>query len=110
MHSQLQTEEEVGVLEIFGGVRSEEEALAIKAGLEDLPGVESVEFLPLGVRLRFNPELADEQKFYAAVKKTNPRVEWIEYPDEGHGWYYERNKVDFWTRVEKFLNQNIGKN
>ena len=50
------------------------------------------------------------KKFYAAVKKANPRVEWIEYPDEGHGWYYERNKIDFWTRVEKFLGENIGKN
>ncbi|WP_394781777.1 alpha/beta fold hydrolase [Undibacterium sp.] len=46
--------------------------------------------------------------FYKAVKATNPKVEWIEYPEEGHGWRVLKNNVDFWTRVEKFLGQNIG--
>ena len=70
MHSQTRSDQEVGILEIFGGVRTEEEALAIKVGLEDLPGVEAVEFVALGVRVRFNPDLADEQKFYGAVKNV----------------------------------------
>ena len=47
-------------------------------------------------------------QFYNAVKGTNANVEWIEYPEEGHGWYLVKNRVDFWTRVEKFLDQNIG--
>ncbi|MFZ6645655.1 alpha/beta hydrolase family protein [Undibacterium sp. TJN25] len=46
--------------------------------------------------------------FYRAVKATNSRVEWVEYPEEGHGWRLLKNNVDFWTRVEKFLGQNIG--
>jgi acetyl esterase/lipase len=25
-------------------------------------------------------------RFYQAVKQNNPEVEWVEYPDEGHGW------------------------
>ncbi|MDL2354406.1 MAG: prolyl oligopeptidase family serine peptidase [Pseudomonadota bacterium] len=49
------------------------------------------------------------KQFYNAVKKSNPRVEWVEYREEGHGWYEERTQVDFWGRVEKFLDQNIGK-
>ncbi|SFA90113.1 Dipeptidyl aminopeptidase/acylaminoacyl peptidase [Collimonas sp. OK607] len=48
-------------------------------------------------------------KFRDAVKASNPNVEWIEYPEEGHGWRLQKNNVDFWTRVEKFLNQQIGK-
>ncbi len=48
-------------------------------------------------------------KFRDAVKANNPNVEWIEYPEEGHGWRLQKNNVDFWTRVEKFLNQQIGK-
>jgi dipeptidyl aminopeptidase/acylaminoacyl peptidase len=48
------------------------------------------------------------KKFYDAVTKTNHNVQWIEYPDEGHGWRLPKNNVDFWTRVEKFLDQNIG--
>ncbi|MFL6695006.1 MAG: alpha/beta hydrolase family protein [Ramlibacter sp.] len=47
-------------------------------------------------------------EFRDAVMKTNPDVEWVVYPDEGHGWREFRNNVDFWTRVEKFLAKNIG--
>ncbi|MYM29868.1 prolyl oligopeptidase family serine peptidase [Duganella sp. CY15W] len=47
-------------------------------------------------------------KFYKAVKQTNPNVEWIEYDEEGHGWKLPKNRIDFWGRVEKFLDKNIG--
>ena len=47
-------------------------------------------------------------KFRDAVMKTNKNVEWIEYPEEGHGWSLEKNNLDFWSRVERFLDRNIG--
>ncbi|WP_019923778.1 prolyl oligopeptidase family serine peptidase [Duganella zoogloeoides] len=47
-------------------------------------------------------------KFYDAVKKTNPNVEWVEYEEEGHGWALPKNRIDFWGRVEKFLDKQIG--
>jgi dipeptidyl aminopeptidase/acylaminoacyl peptidase len=47
-------------------------------------------------------------KFYKAVKQTNPNVEWIEYEEEGHGWALPKNRIDFWSRVERFLDKNIG--
>ena len=46
--------------------------------------------------------------FRDAVISTNRDVEWIEYPDEGHGWRTTRARVDFWSRVERFLDRNIG--
>lgn len=49
------------------------------------------------------------QKFYDAVQKTNHDVEWVVYPEEGHGWALPKNRIDFWSRVEKFLDRNIGK-
>ena len=48
-------------------------------------------------------------KFYNAIKANNPDVEWIVYSGEGHGWRKLENNVDFWTRIEKFLDKNIGK-
>jgi dipeptidyl aminopeptidase/acylaminoacyl peptidase len=48
------------------------------------------------------------KKFYDAVKRTNADVEWIEYPTEGHGWALPANRMDFWSRVEKFLDRIIG--
>jgi dipeptidyl aminopeptidase/acylaminoacyl peptidase len=47
-------------------------------------------------------------KFYSAVKETNPDVELVVYPGEGHGWALAQNRIDFWTRVEKFLDRHIG--
>jgi dipeptidyl aminopeptidase/acylaminoacyl peptidase len=47
-------------------------------------------------------------RFHAAVKGHDPNVEWIEYPAEGHGFYLPKNRIDFWRRVEKFLDKNIG--
>ena len=48
------------------------------------------------------------ERFYKAVKQTNPNVEWIVYPDEGHGWALPKNEIDFWNRVERFLERHIG--
>jgi dipeptidyl aminopeptidase/acylaminoacyl peptidase len=47
-------------------------------------------------------------KFYDAVKATNKNVEWVVYEEEGHGWALVKNRVDFWTRVERFLDKSIG--
>ncbi|MES2316537.1 MAG: alpha/beta fold hydrolase [Pseudomonadota bacterium] len=48
-------------------------------------------------------------KFYDAVKQGNKNVEWVVYPEEGHGWALQETRIDFWSRVEKFLEKNIGK-
>jgi dipeptidyl aminopeptidase/acylaminoacyl peptidase len=45
-----------------------------------------------------------------AVRKTNPQVEWVEYPAEGHGWRELATNIDFWGRVERFLDRQIGPN
>jgi len=47
-------------------------------------------------------------KFYQAVKATNKDVEYVVYEEEGHGWYLLKNNIDFWGRVEKFLDKHIG--
>ncbi|WUR13815.1 prolyl oligopeptidase family serine peptidase [[Empedobacter] haloabium] len=47
-------------------------------------------------------------RFRDAVKAGNKDVEWIEYDDEGHGWSLPKNRIDFWTRVERFLDRHIG--
>ncbi|MDB5935818.1 MAG: prolyl oligopeptidase family protein, partial [Massilia sp.] len=49
------------------------------------------------------------RKFYEAVKSTNKNVEMVVYDEEGHGWALPKNRIDFWSRVEKFLDKNIGK-
>ena len=46
-------------------------------------------------------------KMRDALRPHNKNVEWITYPSEGHGWMLEANDIDFWTRVEKFLDRNL---
>jgi len=46
-------------------------------------------------------------KFRDAVMQHNPNVEWVTYAEEGHGWRMEKNNLDFWTRVETFLEKNL---
>jgi dipeptidyl aminopeptidase/acylaminoacyl peptidase len=46
-------------------------------------------------------------EFRDAVTKSNPNVEWKVYAEEGHGWALPANNIDFWTRVEKFLDKNL---
>ena len=48
------------------------------------------------------------QKFYDALKVTNQHVEWVQYDDEGHGWSLPKNRIDFYGRMETFLDKNIG--
>jgi dipeptidyl aminopeptidase/acylaminoacyl peptidase len=52
--------------------------------------------------------IAHGQNLRDALRPYNDKVEWIEYGEEGHGWRLVKNRLDFWTRVEKFLDANIG--
>ncbi|HEY4080744.1 MAG TPA: prolyl oligopeptidase family serine peptidase [Burkholderiaceae bacterium] len=42
----------------------------------------------------------------ALEEAGNRNVEWVFYPDEGHGWYKLEDNVDWWGRVERFLAKN----
>jgi dipeptidyl aminopeptidase/acylaminoacyl peptidase len=46
-------------------------------------------------------------EFRDAVGRTNKDVQWVVYPEEGHGWRMLETEVDFWTRVEKFLGRYL---
>ncbi len=46
-------------------------------------------------------------RFRSAVAEKNRNVEWISYPNEGHGWRNEATRIDFWKRVEAFLAKNL---
>lgn len=43
----------------------------------------------------------------AALAAEQP-LEWVVYPDEGHGWSRTATQLDFWQRVEHFLGRHLG--
>jgi dipeptidyl aminopeptidase/acylaminoacyl peptidase len=97
-----------GMPELVGDPVADAAQLKATSPLEQAARIKQPLLLAYGGADRRVP-LYHGEKFYAAVKKTNPDVEWIEYPTEGHGWALPATRIDFWTRVEKFLDRNIGK-
>ncbi|MDQ6639887.1 MAG: prolyl oligopeptidase family serine peptidase [Pseudomonadota bacterium] len=43
----------------------------------------------------------------AAMRAAGNEPEYVVYAGEGHGWFKVENRIDFWTRVEKFLAKNL---
>jgi dipeptidyl aminopeptidase/acylaminoacyl peptidase len=42
-----------------------------------------------------------------ALRAAGKPVEWVLYPEEGHGFLKESNRTDFYKRMEKFLDQHL---
>ena len=49
---------------------------------------------------------ADQIAFSMAAKRIP--VEYVLYPDEGHGWARPPNRIDFNGRTELFLKEHLG--
>jgi acetyl esterase/lipase len=49
------------------------------------------------------------EKFREAMtRQSGAKVDWVVYDKEGHGWRNVDTRIDFWSRVAKFLDANIG--
>lgn len=46
-------------------------------------------------------------KLRDALREHNSQVEWVSYAEEAHGWSSAANTIDFWTKVDKFLEKNL---
>ena len=47
------------------------------------------------------------EQMRAAMRAAGNEPEYVVYAGEGHGWLKVENRIDFWTRVEKFLARNL---
>jgi dipeptidyl aminopeptidase/acylaminoacyl peptidase len=100
--------EKYGMPILIGDQEKDAAQLKATSPLEQAARLKSPLILAYGADDRRVP-LVHGTKFYNAIKVNNPDVEWIVYPGEGHGWRKLENNIDFWTRIEKFLDKNIGK-
>ena len=51
---------------------------------------------------------SESQQIVAALKANGKVVEYVEYPDEGHGFARPENRLDFFAKAEKFLADHAG--
>ena len=55
-----------------------------------------------------SPQRSTRTLMREALRAQGKEPEWIVYDGEGHGWFKVENRIDFWTRVERFLDARIG--
>jgi dipeptidyl aminopeptidase/acylaminoacyl peptidase len=51
---------------------------------------------------------AESEQIVAALKANEQYVEYVVYPDEGHGFARPENRLDFYGKSEKFMNKYLG--
>jgi dipeptidyl aminopeptidase/acylaminoacyl peptidase len=51
---------------------------------------------------------AESDQMFRAMKSKGLDVEYIMYPDEGHGLVRPDNRLDFYSRMEQFLAKHLG--
>jgi dipeptidyl aminopeptidase/acylaminoacyl peptidase len=52
--------------------------------------------------------VAESIQIVEALKKAGKTVQYVEYPDEGHGFARPENRLDFYAKAEKFLAEHLG--
>jgi dipeptidyl aminopeptidase/acylaminoacyl peptidase len=52
---------------------------------------------------------AESDDIVAAVKKNNVPVEYVVFPDEGHGFAKKKNQIEGYSAVLKFLDQHLAR-
>lgn len=96
-----------GMPVLIGDQQKDAAQLKATSPLEQAARIKQPLLMAYGAQDRRVP-LIHSNKFRNEVQKTNKDVEWVVYPDEGHGWRELKTNVDWWTRVDKFLARNIG--
>ena len=47
------------------------------------------------------------ERMLAKLRQAGRDVEWQLYPDEGHGFFFDQNRFDYYRRVEAFLAKHL---
>ncbi|HEY9102329.1 S9 family peptidase [Chitinimonas sp.] len=97
---------EFGSKTLIGDPRTDEAVFRKVSPLERAAEIKQPVLLAHGGLDRRVP-IVHASKFRSVLGRSNPQLEWVEYPEEGHGWLYEKNRIDFWKRVEAFLDKNL---
>ena len=100
-------ESQLGLKRLFGDPVADKEQLRATSAVTQAARLRAPLILAYGkedVRVPYE----HGQKLRDATKSHNREVQYIEYGGEGHGWRLLATNVDFWSRVEKFLNDHIG--
>jgi dipeptidyl aminopeptidase/acylaminoacyl peptidase len=94
--------------EMVGHPEEDKELLASASPLLHIDKIKAPLFIAQGAN---DPRVvkAESDQIVEALKNAGIDVPYMVKDDEGHGFYNEENKFDFYTEMEKFLTKYIGK-
>lgn len=92
--------------ELLGDPVKDADMLKANAPIALAAKIKAPVLLAYGNRDRRVPIVHGEDMRTALTDAGN-KPEWIVYDGEGHGWSRPENKIDFWRRVEAFLDKNL---
>jgi dipeptidyl aminopeptidase/acylaminoacyl peptidase len=94
-------------LPLLVGDRVKDEAI-LKAGspLEQVGRIKAPLLLMHGALDRRVP-IDNAERMLSALRAAGKPVEWVRYPDEGHGFEFDNNRYAHYRRVEAFLAQHL---
>ena len=91
---------------LLGHPRSDAEQFARTSPLRRAAEIKAPVLMAYGGSDRRVP-IVNGERMRDALRAAGREVEWVVYPDEGHGWLREDNTLDFWRRVEAFLGKHM---
>jgi dipeptidyl aminopeptidase/acylaminoacyl peptidase len=97
-----------GMTRLIGDPATDAARFKATSPIENAARIHAPVLLAYGAKDKRVPLEHGENFHDALMKQPGAKVEWVVYQDEGHGWYYRDDTVDFWNRVAKFLDANIG--
>ena len=97
-----------GMTKLIGDPVADAAKFKATSPVENAAKIRAPVLLAYGAKDKRVPIEHGERFHDALMKQPGAKAEWIVYKDEGHGWYYHDDKIDFWNRVTKFLDANIG--
>ncbi len=97
---------EYGMARLIGDPKTDADALKAVSPLHQAGRIQKPLLLAYGGWDR-RVAIVHGERLRDALRPHNPQVDWLVYPDEGHGWSQPANRFDFWTRVEAFLARHL---
>ena len=95
-----------GIRLLVGDPEKDAPLLAAASAVDQVAKIRAPLLLTHGARDRRVP-IEHAENLLAAMKKAGKEVEWVRYPEEGHWFFYDTNRFDYYRRVEAFLAKHL---
>ncbi len=91
---------------VVGDPKTDASILAAGNAVDQAAKIKAPMLLIYGLQDRRVP-LVNGERMRDALKKHGKKHEWVVYKEEGHGFLLQENRIDYYTRMQNFLAENL---